>query len=53
VRPPSLALTDLKPKDCKLYQDTKQRVYFRFHVFFAQVPPHPTPSLSLSLSLPL
>jgi hypothetical protein len=42
AKPPSLAQTDLKPKDCKLYQGTRQRLYFRFHVFFAQAPP-PTP----------
>ena len=38
MKPPSLALTDLKPKDCKLFKDTKQRLYFRFHIFFAQAP---------------
>ena len=38
MKPPSLALTDLKPKDCKLFKDTKQRRYFRFHIFFAQAP---------------
>ena len=34
--PPSIALTDMKPKDCKLFQDIKQKIFFRFHVFAAQ-----------------
>ena len=33
---PSLALTEMKPKDCKLFQDVKQKVFFRFHVFHGQ-----------------
>jgi len=33
--PPSLAVTDMKPKDCKLFQDIKQKLFFRFHVFHA------------------
>ena len=33
---PSLAQTDMKPKDCKLFQDIKQKMFFRFHVFHAQ-----------------
>ena len=34
--PPSLATTEMKPKDCKLFQDIKQKMFFRFHVFHAQ-----------------
>jgi hypothetical protein len=33
---PSLAQTDMKPKDCKLFQDVRQKVFFRFQVFHAQ-----------------
>eukprot|EP00286_Rhodomonas_abbreviata_P024130 CAMPEP_0181306236 /NCGR_PEP_ID=MMETSP1101-20121128/10185_1 /TAXON_ID=46948 /ORGANISM="Rhodomonas abbreviata, Strain Caron Lab Isolate" /LENGTH=911 /DNA_ID=CAMNT_0023412265 /DNA_START=450 /DNA_END=3181 /DNA_ORIENTATION=+ len=33
---PSLAQTDMKPKDCKLFEDTKQTMFFRFQVFCGQ-----------------
>ena len=35
--PPSLATTDMKPKDCKLFLDIKQKIFFRFHVLQAQM----------------
>ena len=34
--PPSLATTDMKPKDCDLFKDIKQKMFFRFQVFTAQ-----------------
>lgn len=34
--PPSLAITDMKAKDCKMFQDIKQKMFFCFHAFAAQ-----------------
>lgn len=34
--PPSLAQTDLKAKDCNLFKDVMQKVFFRMQIFQAQ-----------------
>jgi len=40
-KPPSMAQTDMKPKDCVYFQDVHQKAFFRFQVFFAQGLPVP------------
>ena len=38
---PSLAQTDMKPKDCAFFQSVQQKAFFRLQVFFAQGLPVP------------